>query len=62
MTKINLMKNYDIAIVGYGPVGAMAANMFGSSNLNIIVIEPKNDIWDIPRAVALDGQAQRILQ
>ena len=56
------MKNYDIAIVGYGPVGAMAANMFGSSNLNIIVIEPKNDIWDIPRAVALDGQAQRILQ
>jgi len=52
--------NYDIAIIGYGPVGAMAANMFGSSGLNIVVIEPKKEIWDIPRAVALDGQAQRI--
>jgi 3-(3-hydroxy-phenyl)propionate hydroxylase len=54
--------NYDIAIIGYGPVGAMAANMFGSSGLNIVVIEPKKEIWDIPRAVALDGQVQRIFQ
>ena len=54
--------HYDIAIIGYGPVGAMAANMFGSSGLNIVVIEPKKEIWDIPRAVALDGQAQRIFQ
>ena len=54
--------HYDIAIIGYGPVGAMAANMFGSSDLNIVVIEPKKEIWDIPRAVALDGQAQRIFQ
>ena len=44
--------DYDIAIIGYGPVGAMAANMFGSSGLNIVVIEPKKEIWDIPRAVA----------
>ena len=54
--------DYDIAIIGYGPVGAMAANMFGSSGLNIVVIEPKKEIWNIPRAVALDGQAQRIFQ
>ena len=27
-----------------------------------MVIEPKKEIWDIPRAVALDGQAQRIFQ
>ena len=54
--------HYDIAIIGYGPVGAMAASMFGSSGLNIVVIEPKKEIWDIPRAVALDGQAQRIFQ
>ena len=54
--------HYDIAIIGYGPVGAMAASMFGSSGLNIVVIEPKKEIWNIPRAVALDGQAQRIFQ
>ena len=43
--------HYDIAIVGYGPVGAAAASMFGKKGFNIVVIEPKKDIWDIPRAV-----------
>ena len=51
--------HFDIAIIGYGPVGAVAANMFGASGHNIVVIEPKKDIWDIPRAVALDGQTRR---
>ena len=54
--------HFDIAIIGYGPVGAVAANMFGSSGHDVVVIEPKKDIWDIPRAVALDGQTQRIFQ
>ena len=54
--------HFDIAIIGYGPVGAVAANMFGASGHNVVVIEPKKDIWDIPRAVALDGQTQRIFQ
>jgi len=56
------MKNYDLAIVGFGPVGAAAANMFAESGFNIIVVEPKYDIWDIPRAVHFDGQTQRIFQ
>ena len=56
------MKNYDIAIIGYGPVGAAAANIFGRKGFNIIVIEPKEEIWDIPRAVHFDGQTQRIFQ
>ena len=54
--------HFDIAIVGYGPVGAVAANMFGANGHNVVVIEPKKDIWNIPRAVALDGQTQRIFQ
>ena len=54
--------HFDIAIIGYGPVGAVAANMFGASGHNVVVVEPKKDIWDIPRAVALDGQTQRIFQ
>ena len=50
------MKNYDIAIIGYGPVGAVTANLFGQKGFNTIVIEPKKEIWDIPRAVHFDGQ------
>ena len=56
------MQNFDIAIVGFGPVGAAAANMFAQSGFNIIVLEPKHEIWDIPRAVHFDGQTQRIFQ
>ena len=32
------MKNYDIAIIGYGPVGAVTANLFGQKGFNTIVI------------------------
>ena len=41
------MQNFDIAIVGFGPVGAAAANMFAESGFNIIVLEPKHEIWDL---------------
>lgn len=54
--------HYDIAIIGYGPVGAAAASMFGKKGFNIVVIEPKKDIWDIPRAVHFDGQVQRVFK
>tara|TARA_B100001564_G_scaffold49311_2_gene36375 strand:+ start:1915 stop:3489 length:1575 start_codon:yes stop_codon:yes gene_type:complete len=56
------MKNYDIAIIGYGPVGAVTANLFAQKGFNIVVVEPKKDIWNIPRAVHFDGQTQRIFQ
>ena len=52
--------HFDLAIIGYGPVGAAAANIFAAKAFNIIVIEPKKEIWDIPRAVHFDGQVQRI--
>ncbi len=54
--------HYDIAIIGYGPVGAVTANLFGQKGFSTIVIEPKEEIWDIPRAVHFDGQTQRIFQ
>ena len=39
--------HYDIAIIGYGPVGAVTANLFGQKGFSTIVIEPKEEIWDI---------------
>ena len=53
--------HYDIAIIGYGPSGEAAANLFGKKDIKILVVEPKKEIWDIPRAVHLDGQIQRVL-
>ena len=45
--------HYDLAIIGYGPSGAVAANLFGAKGYKILVVEPKEEIWDIPRAVHL---------
>ena len=51
--------DYDIAIIGYGPVGATTANIFASLGYEIIVIDQNKEIWDIPRAVHFDGQTHK---
>jgi 3-(3-hydroxy-phenyl)propionate hydroxylase len=52
----------DIAIVGFGPVGAVAACIFGQAGLRAHVIDSATTIYDKPRAVALDHEIARILQ
>lgn len=52
----------DIAIVGYGPVGAALAVYLGKLGVSAIVIEKSLDILQMPRAIALDNEALRILQ
>lgn len=49
-------------IAGYGPTGAVAANLFGASGLRVLVVEPSKEIFDIPRAVHFDGEVMRIFQ
>ncbi len=55
-------KEYDIVIAGYGPTGATAANLLGGFGLNVLVVEPNTEIYDIPRAVHIDGETMRIFQ
>ena len=53
---------YDAIIAGYGPTGAVAANLLGDAGLNVLVVEPSLEIYDIPRAVHFDGEVMRIFQ
>jgi len=53
---------FDVAIIGYGPVGATLANLLGQDGWRVAVIETNADIHPIPRAVHLDDEAQRIFQ
>ena len=53
---------YDVAIVGYGPVGAMFANLLAKHGLKIAVVERAPTIYDKPRAIALDHEALRVFQ
>ncbi|HYE95456.1 MAG TPA: bifunctional 3-(3-hydroxy-phenyl)propionate/3-hydroxycinnamic acid hydroxylase [Rubricoccaceae bacterium] len=51
-----------MALVGYGPVGALLANLLGARGLRVLVLEREAAPWAIPRAAHLDDEALRILQ
>ena len=51
-----------MAIVGYGPVGAVAAALLGQAGLRVHVCERMADVHEIPRAAALDHEIMRIFQ
>jgi 3-(3-hydroxy-phenyl)propionate hydroxylase len=51
---------YDVLIAGYGPTGAVAANLLGAYGFKVLVVEPNLEIYDIPRAVHFDGEVMRI--
>ena len=56
------MSDYEVAIIGFGPVGAVAACQLGQAGVRTLVIESSEAIYDKPRAVALDHEIARILQ
>ena len=56
------MPNYDVVIAGYGPTGAVAANLLGAKGHRVLVVEPNLEVYQIPRAVHFDGEVMRIFQ
>ncbi|HTR83537.1 MAG TPA: bifunctional 3-(3-hydroxy-phenyl)propionate/3-hydroxycinnamic acid hydroxylase [Reyranella sp.] len=52
----------DIAIVGYGPVGALLGNLLGGAGLSVDIYERDTALYDLPRAVHFDGEVMRIFQ
>ncbi len=59
---MNEEPEFEVAIVGYGPVGAIAACWLGQAGVKTLVVEKSRTIWDIPRAVALDHEILRVFQ
>src|SRR5882762_610584 len=56
------MDTYDVAIVGYGPVGQLLATLLGQRGFHVVVLESHADIYPMPRAVHFDHEVARILQ
>ena len=54
--------NYDIAIVGCGPVGATLANLLGAYGYSVAIFEKELAIYRTPRAVHIDDEVIRIFQ
>jgi len=55
-------ESFDVAIVGYGPVGAMTALQLADAGLRVVILERGTEPFDIPRAVGLDSEAMRAFQ
>lgn len=53
---------FDVAIVGLGPVGAMAALCLAHAGLRVVVLERSTQAAELPRAVGLDGESLRAFQ
>ncbi|CAL9488489.1 putative NADH-specific resorcinol 4-hydroxylase [Streptomyces sp. enrichment culture] len=51
----------DLLVVGYGPVGQVLANLMARRGRRVIVVERHPSPYPMPRAVAFDGEAARIL-
>ena len=53
---------FDVAIVGYGPVGATLAILLAQRGCRVVVLERYWTPYPLPRAVHFDHEAARILQ
>ena len=53
---------YDVAIVGFGPVGACLANLLGRLGVRTLVLDREGPAYHLPRAVHFDDEIMRVLQ
>ncbi len=53
---------YDVAIAGFGPAGAVAAGLLGQAGLRVYACDRLPDVYEIPRAIALDHEVLRVFQ
>jgi 3-(3-hydroxy-phenyl)propionate hydroxylase len=54
--------SYDVAVIGYGPTGATAANILGRLGVKVVVIERDPDVYNRARAISTDEEVMRIWQ
>ena len=55
-------RDYDVAVVGFGPVGAFSALLLADAGLRVAILERSRDPVVLPRAVGLDGESLRAFQ
>ena len=53
--------DYGVVVVGHGPTGVIAASLLGDKNIKTLAIDRQRDVYDKPRAIALDHEILRLL-
>jgi 3-(3-hydroxy-phenyl)propionate hydroxylase len=52
----------DVAIIGYGPVGATLAALLGRQGVRTLVLEREGAAYHLPRAMHVDAEVMRVFQ
>src|SRR3954451_13133019 len=55
-------EEFDVVIVGRGPVGATLANLLGLCGVRTLVLEREAQTYHLPRAVHFDDECMRVFQ
>ena len=55
------IKNYDVIVLGYGPVGQVLALMLGRQGRSVAVCDRWPERYPLPRAVCIDHEIYRVL-
>ena len=56
------MNHFDVAIIGMGPAGSLAALLLESYGMRVLCIDKEKDIYSLPRAVTVSDQGFRMSQ
>jgi len=59
---INESYDVDVAVVGYGPTGLVAASLLGGMGHRVAVVERHPCLYGLPRLTHIDGETARIVQ
>jgi 3-(3-hydroxy-phenyl)propionate hydroxylase len=57
-----MTERFDVVVVGFGPSGAVCANLLGRRGIRTLVVDRSRTVYDKPRAFALDHEIMRVFQ
>jgi 3-(3-hydroxy-phenyl)propionate hydroxylase len=52
--------HHEVAVIGFGPCGAVAATLLGQAGFQVLAIDRTREVYDKPRAIAIDHEILRM--